>query len=288
MRSLLFVPADSDRKLARGLESGADALILDLEDSVAGRQPADGAQAGPRVPRRARAGTHPPLRADQPAGQRPGARRSRRDRRRPARRHPAAEMHPRGRSHGGPLPVGVRGGGRRAGRRDPHRRDRHRDAASGVRARRLCRSLAAARGDHLGRRGPGGLPRRQQPHDRRRLRRPLHNWRARCACWRRRRPGSSRSTRSIPISRTTPGSRRNARRRGARASPPRWRSTRPSSRRSTRHSRSAPPSATGPSGSSPMFAANPDAGTLALDGKMIDKPHLVLARRRSLGLGLPA
>ena len=28
-----------------------------------------------------------------------------------------------------------------------------------------------------------------------------------------------------------------------------------------------------------LFAANPDAGTLALDGKMIDKPHLVLARR---------
>jgi citrate lyase subunit beta/citryl-CoA lyase len=35
MRSLLFVPADSERKLARGLESGADALILDLEYSVA-------------------------------------------------------------------------------------------------------------------------------------------------------------------------------------------------------------------------------------------------------------
>src|ERR1041385_2374682 len=35
MRSLLFIPADSERKLARGLESGADALILDLEDSVA-------------------------------------------------------------------------------------------------------------------------------------------------------------------------------------------------------------------------------------------------------------
>ena len=32
------------------------------------------------------------------------------------------------------------------------------------------------------------------------------------------------------------------------------------------------------------FAANPDAGTLALDGKMIDKPHLVLARRL---LGMP-
>jgi citrate lyase subunit beta/citryl-CoA lyase len=34
MRSLLFVPADSERKLAKGEESGADALILDLEDAV--------------------------------------------------------------------------------------------------------------------------------------------------------------------------------------------------------------------------------------------------------------
>jgi citrate lyase subunit beta / citryl-CoA lyase len=35
MRSYLFVPADSERKLAKGAESGADSLILDLEDSVA-------------------------------------------------------------------------------------------------------------------------------------------------------------------------------------------------------------------------------------------------------------
>ena len=34
MRSMLFVPADSERKLARAPHSGADALILDLEDSV--------------------------------------------------------------------------------------------------------------------------------------------------------------------------------------------------------------------------------------------------------------
>ena len=34
MRSLLFVPADSERKLARARQSEADALILDLEDSV--------------------------------------------------------------------------------------------------------------------------------------------------------------------------------------------------------------------------------------------------------------
>jgi citrate lyase subunit beta/citryl-CoA lyase len=35
MRSLLFVPGDSTRKQQKGLDSGADALILDLEDSVA-------------------------------------------------------------------------------------------------------------------------------------------------------------------------------------------------------------------------------------------------------------
>ncbi len=33
-RSFLFVPADSDRKLAKAGAAGADALILDLEDSV--------------------------------------------------------------------------------------------------------------------------------------------------------------------------------------------------------------------------------------------------------------
>ena len=35
MRSLLFVPADSPRKIEKALESAADAIILDLEDSVA-------------------------------------------------------------------------------------------------------------------------------------------------------------------------------------------------------------------------------------------------------------
>jgi citrate lyase subunit beta/citryl-CoA lyase len=34
-RSWLFVPADSERKIARALESEADAIIFDLEDSVA-------------------------------------------------------------------------------------------------------------------------------------------------------------------------------------------------------------------------------------------------------------
>ena len=35
IRSWLFVPADSERKLAKGRENAADALILDLEDAVA-------------------------------------------------------------------------------------------------------------------------------------------------------------------------------------------------------------------------------------------------------------
>jgi citrate lyase subunit beta / citryl-CoA lyase len=35
MRSLLFVPADSGKKLEKAMASGADALIVDLEDSIA-------------------------------------------------------------------------------------------------------------------------------------------------------------------------------------------------------------------------------------------------------------
>ena len=40
LRSLLFVPGDSERKFARAKACGADALILDLEDSVAPPQKA--------------------------------------------------------------------------------------------------------------------------------------------------------------------------------------------------------------------------------------------------------
>src|SRR5260221_7141011 len=35
MRSFLFVPGDSEPKLAKGPSAGPDGLILDLEDSVA-------------------------------------------------------------------------------------------------------------------------------------------------------------------------------------------------------------------------------------------------------------
>jgi citrate lyase subunit beta/citryl-CoA lyase len=40
LRSLLFVPGDSERKFAKARGAGADALILDLEDSVASLQKA--------------------------------------------------------------------------------------------------------------------------------------------------------------------------------------------------------------------------------------------------------
>lgn len=54
LRSLLFVPADSDRKFAKAREAGADGLILDLEDSVA---PPNKAQA--RADLAARIGPEP-------------------------------------------------------------------------------------------------------------------------------------------------------------------------------------------------------------------------------------
>lgn len=43
-RSFLFVPGDSDRFLARALETGADALVIDLEDAVPAAQKAEARQ----------------------------------------------------------------------------------------------------------------------------------------------------------------------------------------------------------------------------------------------------
>jgi citrate lyase subunit beta / citryl-CoA lyase len=45
MRSFLFVPADSAKKLERAMTSGADALIVDLEDSIALDGKADARQS---------------------------------------------------------------------------------------------------------------------------------------------------------------------------------------------------------------------------------------------------
>lgn len=48
MRSLLFVPGDSERKLEKSLTSGADVIIIDLEDSVS----PDAKETGRRVTRK--------------------------------------------------------------------------------------------------------------------------------------------------------------------------------------------------------------------------------------------
>jgi citrate lyase subunit beta/citryl-CoA lyase len=62
MRSLLFVPADSPRKLEKSLTSGADAVIIDLEDAIAADQKdAARANAAAFIKEAAASPSHPPL-----------------------------------------------------------------------------------------------------------------------------------------------------------------------------------------------------------------------------------
>ncbi len=51
-RSWLFVPADSEKKIAKALESDADAIIFDLEDSVAPARKADARKTLKALPAR--------------------------------------------------------------------------------------------------------------------------------------------------------------------------------------------------------------------------------------------
>ena len=48
LRSPLFAPGDSERKMTKAIASAADAVILDLEDSVAAPAKTDGARHGAR------------------------------------------------------------------------------------------------------------------------------------------------------------------------------------------------------------------------------------------------
>ncbi len=56
LRSWLFIPGDSDKKLAKADGAGADALILDLEDFGRAGQQGGGARKGSRLSRSASAG----------------------------------------------------------------------------------------------------------------------------------------------------------------------------------------------------------------------------------------
>ena len=62
MRSFLFVPADSPRKLEKSLTSGADALIIDLEDAIAsGEKESARANAAAFIKSLPPSSAHPPV-----------------------------------------------------------------------------------------------------------------------------------------------------------------------------------------------------------------------------------
>ena len=152
MRSLLFVPADGGAKLDKAVRSGADAVIVDLEDSIAPEgKAAARASAADFLEARGAARSSP---APAGAGQRS---RDRADRRRPrrhsagaARRRHAAEGRRR-RQRGARRRQARRPRGDRRTARRPHRdpRDCDRDRRGIVRRRQLLRARA---------RGFWGLP----------------------------------------------------------------------------------------------------------------------------------
>jgi len=60
MRSLLFVPADAAKKLDKAMTSGADALIIDLEDSISAQGKSDARLSAAAFIRDAVTATHRP------------------------------------------------------------------------------------------------------------------------------------------------------------------------------------------------------------------------------------
>ena len=66
LRSLLFVPGDSEKKFAKAGASNADVLICDLEDAVAPSQK-EAARAGRRVDEPGGGGGPQAVRAGEPA-----------------------------------------------------------------------------------------------------------------------------------------------------------------------------------------------------------------------------
>ena len=155
LRSPLFAPGDSERKAAKALASDADAVILDLEDSVAAVRQGRGAGHRWRLCCRASARPGVVVRVNPPRH----AVVSRRPRRRGARaagRGDAAEMRGRGRPRGARPSSGGAGDRRRACAVGSDRRaaDRDRDGSRGVlaldemraaRARACWRSVSAPR-----------------------------------------------------------------------------------------------------------------------------------------------
>ena len=280
MRSMLFVPGDRPERFAKAAASGADAVILDLEDAVspsAGRRRAPRSRDGSRTAERTvpvwvrinpveTAGCAGGPRGDhrRPAGRHraaQGARRRRRASRRPLAREPRGALRPCPRQH-------------RAAAAD------HRERRSAVAGRHLHRAAGARRRAHLGCRGS-----RRRHRCVRATGRPTAStnspspWRARSACSRRQRPACRPSTPSTPSSATSPPSSDARVPRAARASSASSRSTRRRSRRSTPRSARRPRRSRWAERVIAAFRAAPGVGAVAFEGGMLDKPHLRQAER---------
>ena len=153
LRSMLFVPGDSERKLVKGAGSGADSLVLDLEDAVAAERLPLARTMVREYLAAHRDRSKQECGCDAIRSRAKGAARSRGHRGRSSRRHPAAEdhfgcrcRHPRSfsrrwrRARASRWARFVYGGG-----------DRNADRT--VHARYFRRMQSAPGGDDLGRRG---------------------------------------------------------------------------------------------------------------------------------------
>ena len=241
MRSLLFVPADSPKKLDKGVSCGADALIVDLEDSVSPDRKAEArdtalsflreiakAQSRPRLLVRVNA-LDTGLTDDDLDAVVQG--------------RPDAIMLPK--AEGGALgqpsacqALRPRGDRRAAGWRNRHRRACDRDRIFPVHDRKLSRLEPAPGGSHLGRGGSiGRTRRRSQSRRERTLPRSLPPGAQPVPSRRRRGQAYLQSTPSMSISGMKRDCAEKRRKPAATASPPRWRSIRHRLRQSTRSSR---------------------------------------------------
>ena len=162
MRSLLFVPGDSARKLDKGLGAGADVLLIDLEDSVAlaGKDAARRIAAAFLAASAARGRPAAPLRPRQRPYDRAHRRRSRRGHAGGARRHHAAEDRRRRGRVASRRKLAVREAEYGLdGRRHPHHRhrDRERRAACSRSARLPARAIASRASPGAARISPADL-----------------------------------------------------------------------------------------------------------------------------------